>query len=151
VRAQTSRAALLRVALLALGLACQGEVLPAPAPPAPPPPPPRAFTVCDGAVKPTPAVSDAKAAASFQTFSKGWITKLRNAAAKRKAVARTRILDVLETELRPTGNAQAPFVGVLRYCEQKLSCASAAEASCSPASNSVVTELFRYQGGKWVY
>jgi hypothetical protein len=42
-------------------------------------------------------------------------------------------------ELRPTGNAQAPWVGLLRYCEQ------------TPSKSTIVTEIFRYQANKWMY
>ena len=132
-----------------LVVACQTHA-PAPQPPAPPPPP-RVLTVCDGTVKATPEATDPKVETSFQAFSKTWISKLRSAAAKRPAGERSRILDSFETELRPTGSEKAPWIGILRYCQQKLSCASAAEATCSPASSSIVTELFRYQGGEWIY
>ena len=133
----------------ALLVACQTHA-PAPPPPAPLPPP-RVSTVCDGAAKATPEASDPKVETSFQAFSKEWISKLRSAAAGRPAGERLRILASFETELRPTGSEKAPWVGILRYCQQRLSCSGAAEASCSPASSSIVTELFRYQGGQWVY
>jgi hypothetical protein len=140
---------LLAAGVALLLIAC--EAAPPAAPPPTPPPPPPPLTVCDGAVKATPAASDPKIVTSFEAFSKSWISKLRSAALKRPASERSRILDAFETELRPTGSKQAPWIGILRYCQQRLRCTSAAEATCSPAASSIVTELFRYQGGKWVY
>jgi hypothetical protein len=55
------------------------------------------------------------------------------------------------TELQPTGHPAAPYIGVLRYREMTHSCSSADAASCSVASAMPVTEIFRYQGGRWVY
>jgi len=49
------------------------------------------------------------------------------------------IRDAFETELRPTGNEQASWVGLLRYCEQ------------TPSKSTIVTEIFRFQAGKWMY
>ena len=54
-------------------------------------------------------------------------------------------------ELRPTGHPAAPFVGILRYNEQVYSCNGVDASKCSVASSLPVTEIFRYQGGRWVY
>ncbi len=134
-------------ALLPIGVTCQRA---APVVKAPPPAPTRALTLCDGKAKSPVAVSDAEVNASFRTFSEGWISKLRRAGAS--ASSRRRIPDSLETELRPTGSKAAPYVGILRYCEQTLSCAGAGTAeTCQPSKSTLVTEIFRFQAGQWVY
>ncbi len=55
------------------------------------------------------------------------------------------------TELRPTGQAAAPFVGLLHYTEHVYSCRDLAGGSCTIASTVPVTEIFRYQRGAWTY
>jgi hypothetical protein len=59
--------------------------------------------------------------------------------------------DGFTVELRPTGHPTAPFVGILRYNEQVYSCDGVDASKCTVASSLPVTEIFRYQGGRWVY
>jgi hypothetical protein len=59
--------------------------------------------------------------------------------------------DGFTVELRPTGHPASPFVGILRYNEQVYSCNGVDASACSVASSLPVTEIFRYQGGRWVY
>ena len=54
-------------------------------------------------------------------------------------------------ELRETGYARAPYVGLLRYVEHIYSCASLAARKCRRASSIPVTEIFRFQDGSWAY
>jgi hypothetical protein len=54
-------------------------------------------------------------------------------------------------ELKPTGSATAPWVGILRYHELTYTCADKSTSSCAPSKKMRVTEIFRFQGGKWVY
>jgi hypothetical protein len=54
-------------------------------------------------------------------------------------------------ELRPTGHPSAPYVGLLRYTELMYSCPSAGRANCSVSSRVPVTEIFRYENGRWSY
>jgi hypothetical protein len=54
-------------------------------------------------------------------------------------------------ELRPTGYAAAPYVGILRYSEQIFSCRDIAANDCTLSSQIPVTEIFRFQNGRWVY
>ena len=58
--------------------------------------------------------------------------------------------DDFEIELRPTGYPRAPFVGLLRYTEQQVSCQTPNRA-CGVTAATPVTEIFRYQNGRWVY
>jgi hypothetical protein len=62
---------------------------------------------------------------------------------------RKRLRETYEMELRPTGSAIAPYVGVLSYCEVSLQCDGA--DACKPTSSTLVREMFRYQAGQWVY
>ena len=55
------------------------------------------------------------------------------------------------TELRATGQAAAPYVGLLHYTEHVYSCRDLDGGSCTVASTVPVTEIFRYQRGRWSY
>ena len=59
--------------------------------------------------------------------------------------------DDYQVELRPTGHPASPFIGILRYTEQVYTCREASGSDCSVASSVPVTEIFRYQAGRWVY
>lgn len=150
--------ALLALVFVSLAVACESAPPPAPprvvAPPEAPAlvtPPPADLSICQRAAKPT-AGADAATIASFETFSRDWIAKMRAVAdARASATARATIRNTYEMELRATGSSAAPFVGVLSYCEIAHQCTSLAAASCKPASSTVVKEMFRYQAGKWVY
>ena len=45
----------------------------------------------------------------------------------------------------------APFVGLLRYGEQLFSCSDTGATRCGVAHTTPVTEIFRFQNGRWVY
>ena len=141
------------LSLTPFGAACESpppaQPVANPAAPAPAPPP-HVLSICDRNAKPTTG-DDAKTIASFEAFSRDWIEKMRRVGAARGVAGRKRIRDAYEMELRPTQSAQAPYIGVLRYCEIGLSCTAAAESSCREATSTVVTEMFRYQAGKWVF
>lgn len=114
-------------------------------------PPPKDLSICQRAAKETRG-ADAATNASFESFSHGWIQKMRAvAAARATSASRKSIRNTYEMELRPTGSAQAPYVGILSYCELSLQCTSPAENTCKAASSTVVKEMFRYQAGQWVY
>jgi hypothetical protein len=101
-----------------------------------------------------------RAKMSFETFAKGWMEKAQRleAAQKEKPAIRPGASAPLVTyrgygedysvELRPTGHAQAPYIGLLRYTEHLYSCA---DEECTVASTIPVTEIFRFQDGRWVY
>lgn len=121
-----------------------------PATAAPAPPPVAELSICQRDAKPTSG-GDTPIIASFEAFSRTWIDKMRAIAAARGVAGRKRLRNTYEMQLVPTGSEQAPYVGVLHYCEVALTCASAEEASCTAVSSVVVTEMFRYQAGQWVY
>jgi hypothetical protein len=105
-----------------------------------PAPPERALSLCERPARPAAKLHDPKIEASFRTFASTWVEKMRKAGAAKNAPGGFRkIRDAFETELRPTGNEQAPWVGLLRYCEQTAS------------KSTIVTEIFRFQAGKWQY
>ena len=121
-----------------------------PATAAPASPPAVELSICQRDAKPTSG-GDTSSIASFEAFSRNWIDKMKAIAAARGIAGRKRLRNTYEMQLRPTGSAKAPYVGVLHYCEIALACASAEEASCKAVSSVVVTEMFRYQAGQWVY
>jgi hypothetical protein len=106
-----------------------------------------------------PAAEPAKAA--FTKFAHSWMDKIQRIAAEQKpsvqpgateAVVTYRdYADDFSVELRPTGHASAPYVGILRYSEQIFSCQDISANDCSLSSEIPVTEIFRYQDGRWVY
>jgi hypothetical protein len=113
-------------------------------------PPPEEISICQRDARPTTG-GDAETARSFEQFSREWIDKMKAVAAARFTAQQRRLRETYEMELRPTGSARAPYVGVLSYCEITLQCASSAETVCRAASSTVVKEVFRYEAGKWMY
>ena len=59
--------------------------------------------------------------------------------------------DDYKIEIRPTGYAGAPFVGLIRYGEQVIECADRGATKCGVRKTRPVTEIFRFQNGRWVY
>jgi hypothetical protein len=155
-----SRALLvLTLSLGLLGAGCGGSAPPPTAPArvvAPPAatelvlPPPAEVSICQRDAKPTIG-GDAETTTSFEQFSREWIDKMKAVAAARFDAQQRRLRETYEMELRPTGSARAPYVGVLSYCEISLQCASSPATGCKPTSSTVVKEVFRYEAGKWVY
>jgi hypothetical protein len=149
MRSRARRRCLLLLGCTLLAAACQPLAPQAPAAPAAPQ---RVLSLCERPAQPAAASQDAEVEASFRAFSLAWLERMRKAgAAKNAPGGRKRILDEFETALRPTGSKQAPWLGVLRYCEQVLRCTGASAASCAPSKSTVVTEIFRFEAGKWVY
>ena len=103
------------------------------------------------------------ARAALSDFAKTWMGKMKKSEAQnrqrptvRPGAARSVITyrgfdDDYKVELRPTGHPTAPFIGILRYTEQVYTCREAGGSDCSVASSVPVTEIFRYQAGRWVY
>jgi hypothetical protein len=110
-----------------------------------------------------PDSADERARTSFSDFARSWMAKMQeNEARNRKnpivqpgpsenIVTYRGFDEGFTVELRPTGHPVAPFVGILRYNEQVYSCNGVDASKCSVASSLPVTEIFRYQGGRWVY
>jgi hypothetical protein len=110
-----------------------------------------------------PDSADERARTSFSDFARSWMAKMQeNEAQNRKnpivqpgpsenIITYRGFDEGFTVELRPTGHPVAPFVGILRYNEQVYSCNGVDASKCSVASSLPVTEIFRYQGGRWVY
>ncbi len=104
-----------------------------------------------------------RAAAAFESFAREFMAEVRSreererrqpriAAGPESAVFTYRGYGQdFRTELRPTGQAAAPFVGLLHYTERVYSCRDLEGDSCTVADTVPVTEIFRYKGGRWVY
>jgi hypothetical protein len=110
-----------------------------------------------------PDSADERARTSFSDFARSWMVKMAENEAQNRENPTVQpgpsenILtyrgfgEDFTLELRPTGHPSAPFVGILRYNEQVYSCEGANASKCSVVSSLPVTEIFRYQGGRWIY
>ena len=106
-------------------------------------------------------LGDQRARTSFERFAGKWMNRVhkledeqrRNPSVRPGAAAPMVTYrgygDDYSIELRPTGHASAPYIGLLRYTEHVYSCATTSE--CTVASSVPVTEIFRFQDGRWVY
>jgi hypothetical protein len=104
-----------------------------------------------------------RAEGAFEEFAADWMQKVRaiEDQSRNKPTVKTGATDPLftyrgygdrySTELRPTGLARAPYVGLLRYTEHVYSCQSVRAKACSIASTVPVTEIFRYRNDRWSY
>jgi hypothetical protein len=112
------------------------------------------------------AIADAsrsRAEDQFHQFAKSWManvqrlqTQDRDKPTVRAGSNGTQVSyrgygDDYTIELRPTGHPSAPYVGLLRYTELMYSCPSASSKDCSVSSRVPVTEIFRYENGRWSY
>jgi hypothetical protein len=130
--------------LLALGVACAALA----APPA---------------AIPNPDPAHQRAERSFDDFAKIWMQKMAKAESQNRTKPKLAPLagamvasyrgyeDGYVIELKPTGSKTAPWVGILRYHELTYTCADKSTKACAPSKKMRVTEIFRFQGGKWVY
>ena len=55
------------------------------------------------------------------------------------------------TELRKTSRDGAEYVGILHYNESIFNCREDDTENCSEPSTVPVTEIFRYDEGRWIY
>jgi hypothetical protein len=104
-----------------------------------------------------------RAEASFQRFIEEWMQKVhaleqqhRSSPTVRNGADHPLVTyrgygDDYSAELRPTGHPRAPYVGLLHYTEHVYSCETMEAESCRIASSVPVTEIFRYQNGRWSY
>jgi hypothetical protein len=100
-----------------------------------------------------------RAERSFHEFAKGWMQKMARVESQNRArpklgsngASYRGYANDFKIELKPTGSKTAPWVGILRYNELLYTCADRLAKSCNPSKTTRVTEIFRFQGGKWVY
>ena len=96
---------------------------------------------------------------SFEVFADDWMANLtrherrtaRELGSTGSADHHRRFGRYYEVELRPTGRAAVPFVGILRYTEERWRCAKASQSRCNLDSRNAVSEVFRFQDGRWIY
>jgi hypothetical protein len=130
-----------------------------------------AVAVLWGIAAPAPALPPAsftpgeqeRATRSFEKFADSWMAKVQRIeehdrknptirpGAGEPLVTYRGYGDDYTIELRLTGIPEAPYVGLLRYIELLYSCTNATASDCAIASSVPVTEIFRFQGGRWVY
>jgi hypothetical protein len=118
------------------------------------------------AAAPPAAIADgarSRAERSFDSFCREWMAKVRGLEERHRAnpdvkVGSTAPIityrgygDDYSIELRPTGYPSAPYVGLLSYVEHVYSCTSMDAQDCRVAASTPVTEIFRYQDGRWSY
>ena len=104
-----------------------------------------------------------RAEASFDAFAQRWMDRVHRLEARHRnnptvsegsdgpVVTYRGYGDDYSIELRETGYARAPYVGLLRYVEHVYSCTSLAARKCQRAASVPVTEIFRFQDGSWTY
>jgi hypothetical protein len=110
------------------------------------------------------SVSDAgrsRAEGQFHEFAKKWMSNVKRLQTQDRSKPTLTSAggqstyrgygDDYSIELRPTGHPTAPFVGLLRYTELMYSCPTPGAANCTVASKVPVTEIFRYENGRWSY
>lgn len=59
--------------------------------------------------------------------------------------------DDFAIQMRPTGNAVSPFVGILRYTENVYVCRGPTRDDCELVESSPITEIFPFRDGRWQY
>ena len=109
------------------------------------------------AAAPTPD----RAKASLDQFANQWMSKMGQLEANNRAEAAHQPAGApvkyraygsnYTTELKPTGNKTAPYVGLIRYEEREVSCRDKSQKDCQVSDRMPVTEIFRFQNGHWIY
>jgi hypothetical protein len=104
-----------------------------------------------------------KAEDSFERFARTWMKKMRKLEARNRAEptvqAEPERLHVtylgygeqFETELRETKHPSVPYIGILRYSERLYRCSDPKAQNCIITATTPVTEIFRFQEGRWIY
>ena len=57
----------------------------------------------------------------------------------------------VHTRSWPTGNTKAPYVGMIRYLEREYRCSDSRALDCRVEKTTPITEVFRFQDGRWIY
>ena len=108
-----------------------------------------------------PTLADAKG--SFEQHARSWMANLERSEARNRqnapvySVAQEAVIrfdgysNEYETQVKATGEASAPFVGILRYKENVYTCLRDDESRCTVTSSVPVSEIFSYKNGRWDY
>jgi len=113
------------------------------------------------AAAPAGAESQQGALRAFGSFADQWMAKLEAREAQnrsqpqverlagRSVATYTGYADDWRVEVKPTGDAGSPFVGLLTYDEQHYTCRDETTRRCDLSGTTPVTEVFGYRGGRW--
>ena len=100
---------------------------------------------------------------SFKSFATSWMDKMERVEIRNRTSPQLHPWDPqnpvtykgyggdFKIEIKQTGYSKAPFIGLLRYTEQLFTCTDERASRCRIASTVPVTEIFRFQDGRWVY
>jgi hypothetical protein len=100
---------------------------------------------------------------AFEQHARGWMADLeRNEDENRRNAPVYQVADQAvirfngygedyETEVKPTGSARAPYVGILRYHENVYTCLRDDAQRCTVTSTVPVSEIFSFRDGHWTY
>jgi hypothetical protein len=97
--------------------------------------------------------SRSQALRSLERFAESWMGELHRMEAQGRANGTRQggyrgFGPGYAVTLKATGNPRAPWVGLIRYAEHEYACRT---AGCSRSASRNVTEIFRFQGGRWIY
>jgi hypothetical protein len=103
-----------------------------------------------------PTEVDEASRASFDEFASVWMDRLHQTGAgslQRAATgASQRVFGPeFRTELRATGDSEAPYLGLLRYVEHSYSCSSSSAPRCRVSHSTPILEIFHFRNGRWVH
>jgi hypothetical protein len=103
-----------------------------------------------------PAELDEATRASFDEFASVWMDRLHQTGAGSLQHAATgassRVFGPeFRTELRATGDSEAPYLGLLRYVEHSYSCSSSSAPRCRVSHSTPILEIFHFRNGRWVH
>lgn len=106
---------------------------------------------------------DSSAFRAFGKFAKSWMADMEQREKRNRArptvqkqgsrpyASYTGYAPEWDVEVHATGDANSPYVGVLRYHEQNFTCQDKTTRTCSVSSSTPVTEVFPYRNGAWKY
>jgi len=113
--------------------------------------------------------SQQKIEQAFDVFAKRWLSELSESAkpdrdqrrfltpAKPGGTAGAQTYTFRKSDgnyviqTKETGNASAPFIGILSYTESVYVCKDPAREDCELVESSPITEIFPYRDGRWQY
>lgn len=100
---------------------------------------------------------------SFQKHAKGWMADLEKNEARNRSEAEVYSIanepvirfegygDDFQTQVKATGHAQTPYVGILRYKENLYTCLHEDQQRCTVTRSVPVSEIFSFRNGRWTY
>ncbi len=103
------------------------------------------------------------ARAAFQKHARGWMADLEKNEARNRSAAPVYSMadevvirfdgygDDFETQVKPTGEAKAPYIGILRYTENTYTCLRDGSQQCTVTRTVPVSEIFSFRNGRWTY